>query len=51
MPAPADEEFTLHLEGQPSLVKIAAVKVETSSVFGHRYDNGSVIIDDHEDDD
>jgi hypothetical protein len=50
-PSTTEGEFTLRIEPQPKLVKIAAVKVETSSIFGHLYDNGSVIIDDHDDDD
>jgi len=49
-PGVAVEEFTLQIEPQPSLVKVAAVKVETSSVFAHGYDNGSGIIDDDEGD-
>jgi hypothetical protein len=42
---------TLHAEPQPRLVKIRSVKVETSPMFAHLYEDGSVIIDDFERDD
>jgi hypothetical protein len=42
---------TLRAEPQPRLVRIRSVKVETSAMFAHLYDDGSVIIDDFDDDD
>ena len=39
---------TLRAEPQPWLVKIRSVKVETSPLFAHQYDDGSVLIDDFE---
>lgn len=42
---------TLRVEGQATLVKIKSVAVETSPIFCHLYDDGSVIINDYDDDD
>jgi len=50
-PVAADEGFTLRIEPRPKLVKVSATRVETSPVFGHRYEDGSVIINDYDDDD
>lgn len=41
---------TLRIKRDPSLGRIRAVKVETSSMFAHLYDDGRVLFDDFEDD-
>ena len=46
-----DASSTLRAEPQPSLVKVRSVKVETSPMFAHLYDDGKVIIDDYDDND
>lgn len=48
---PHEGAATLRPEPQPNLVKIRSVRVETSPMFAHLYDDGSVIINDLEDDD
>ncbi len=45
------DRVTLRVEPQPDLVRITSVKVETSAIFGHLYDDGSILIRDYEDDD
>jgi hypothetical protein len=45
-----DALATLRAEPQPRLVKVRSVKVETSPMFAHRYEDGRVIINDFDDD-
>ena len=42
---------TLRADPHPSLVKIRSVRVETSAVFSHLYEDGSICINDYEADD
>ena len=46
-----DASATLRSEQQPRLVKIRSIKVETSPMFAHLYEDGKVIIDDYDDND
>jgi RES domain len=46
-----DASATLRAEPQPRLVKIRSVKVETSPMFAHLYEDGTVIINDYDDND
>ena len=41
---------TLRIEPHPTLVKIRSVKVETSLMFAHLNEDGSVVIHDDEED-
>ena len=42
---------TLRVEAEPKLVKITSVTVGISEIFSHLYEDGSVIINYHDDDD
>jgi RES domain/HEPN/RES N-terminal domain 1 len=44
-------QATLRVTRDPELVRVRAVKVETSGTFAHLYDDGRVLIDEHDDDD
>ena len=42
---------TLRVEPQPTFVKVTSVRGETSAIFAHLYEDGSVVIRDYENDD
>lgn len=49
-PANSESTATLRIDPRLELVKIKSIKVATSPMFGHLYEDGTVIIDDYEED-